>query len=35
VELVVVGRAGKGTFARALLWSISSRLAHACAKPVC
>lgn len=34
VELVVVGRSGKGAFARALMGSVSSRLAHACVKPV-
>ena len=34
VELVVVGRSGKGAIARALMGSVSSRLAHACAKPV-
>lgn len=34
VELVVVGRAGKGAIARALMGSVSSRLAHACVKPV-
>jgi nucleotide-binding universal stress UspA family protein len=34
VELVVVGRSGKGAIARALMGSVSSRLAHACVKPV-
>jgi len=34
VDLVVVGRSGKGAIARALMGSISSRLAHACVKPV-
>jgi nucleotide-binding universal stress UspA family protein len=34
VELVVVGRSGKGAFARALMGSVSGRLAHACVKPV-
>ena len=34
IELVVVGRGGKGAIARALMGSVSSRLAHACTKPV-
>lgn len=34
VALVVVGRSGKGAMARAFLGSVSSRLAHACPRPL-
>ncbi|HYV50014.1 MAG TPA: universal stress protein [Myxococcaceae bacterium] len=34
VELVIVGRSGKGAIQRAILGSVASRLAHACTKPV-
>ena len=34
VDLMVVGRAGKGAIARAVMGSVSSRLAHECPKPL-
>jgi nucleotide-binding universal stress UspA family protein len=33
-DLVVVGRTGKGALARAVIGSVSSRLAHRCEKPI-
>jgi nucleotide-binding universal stress UspA family protein len=34
VELVIVGRSGKGAVQRAILGSVASKLAHSCSKPV-
>lgn len=34
VELVIVGRSGKGAVQRAILGSVATKLAHSCSKPV-